>query len=352
MRIASVETIPCVQRQEDPGWSFARGGIPEVRGWLISIRDTDGLEGLGYGHAVPQVTGLPEALPAQVAFLSRPLIGADPRDLTRHAETMASALLHAPGARAGIEMALHDLVARRLGTPLSTLFGGRLRDRIPCSRLLALKPPEEMAAKAAALTVQGYGTLKVKCSGEARLDAARVAAVRGSVGPEVKLTLDPNQAYSAKGFLELFERIAAHGVALVEQPVPAADTEGLALLTRILPVSVEADESAATLADVARLARSRAVDVVNLKVAKLGGVRDTLAAIALCETNGIAVRFGASFGPGLLQAFTAHLAAGLRRLDHACELAEHAHLLDDPGPSYPVEDGSVAVPAGPGVIAP
>ena len=115
---------------------------------------------------------------------------------------------------------------------------------------------------------------------------------------------------------------------------------------RTLPVAVEADESAASLADVVRLANDRAVDVVNLKVAKIGGVRATLAAIEICEANAISCRFGASFGPSILQAFTAHLAAIPVRLEHACELAEHLHLLDDPFSPLPVVNGQLAVPDG------
>lgn len=349
MRIASVETAACVQRQEDPGWRYASGAIPEVRGWIIRIRDTDGAEGLGYGHASPLVTGLPEALPAQVAHLAKLITGRRADELAPLAAAMAGALLHAPGARTGIEMALHDLLARRLGVPVSTLLGGRFRARIACARLLALKPPAEMAEKARVLMAEGYRALKVKLSGDPALDAARVEAVREAGGAALTISLDPNQSYSAKGFLRLFERIARHDIALVEQPVPAADLHGLALLTRTLPVPVEADESVASLADATRIAGERMADVMNLKPAKIGGVRDTLAAMAMCGASGIAVRFGASFGPGLLQAFTAHLAAACPRMEFAHELAEHAHLLDDPGTPYPVEGGEVAVPEGPGI---
>ena len=206
-------------------------------------------------------------------------------------------MVYNPSAKAGLEMALYDLVARGLGTSLGTLFGGRHRAEIPCSRLVPLKSPEEMAAKCKELAAEGYATLKLKLSGEPALDRDRIAACRAALGPAVKLTLDPNQAYSAKGFLKAWASFEPHDIALVEQPVPAHDIGGLALVTRELPVAVEADESAASLADVTRLARERTVDVINLKVPKLGGVQATLAAIAICEANGIGCRFGASFGP-------------------------------------------------------
>jgi L-Ala-D/L-Glu epimerase len=111
---------------------------------------------------------------------------------------------------------------------------------------------------------------------------------------------------------------------------------------------VEADESAGSLADVAKLVSGRMVDVINLKVTKLGGIHNTLKAVALCEANGVGCQLGAAFGPLLLQAVSAHIAAAFRRLEYPCELAEHLHLMDDPFTPLPVDKGMVAVPTAPG----
>jgi L-alanine-DL-glutamate epimerase-like enolase superfamily enzyme len=86
-------------------------------------------------------------------------------------------------------------------------------------------------------------------------------------------------------------------------------------------------------------------DVINLKVTKLGGIRNTLKAVAICEAGGVGCRLGAAFGPSLLQAVSAHIAAAFRRLEYPCELAEHLHLLDDPFTPLPVENGAVTVPS-------
>ena len=348
MKIEAVTATSCIQRQQDTEWSFARGAVPEVRGWTIAITAASGHTGIGYGHALPQVTGHAAGVKAALDFLAPKLVGRDTDELKAIVAEMDAVLVYNPSAKAGIEMALYDLISRSAGLSLGVLFGGRMRVSIPVARLLALKPPEPMAAKAKALAGEGYRTLKIKLSGEAALDRDRIAAVREAVGANVKLSLDPNQSYSAKGFLSAFADFERYRISLVEQPVPARDVRGLALLTRELPVPVEADESAASLADVTRLVAERAVDVINLKVPKLGGVQATLAAIQICEAGGIGCRFGAAFGPSLLQAFTAHLAASLTLLEHACELAEHQHLLDDPFTPLPVVDGAVEVPHGPG----
>ena len=344
MKIASYSVVPCVQRQQDTAWTFARAAIPEVRGWTITVTDEGGATGIGYGHALAVVTGHTSGVKAALDFLGPRVVGRDTEELKAIIADLDAAVVYNPSAKAGLEMALYDLIARRHGIGLGVLFGGRMRASIPVSRLIALKSPAEMAAKSLGLAQEGYRTLKLKLSGEAGLDRDRICAVRDAIGPAVKLTLDPNQAYSAKGFLSAYATFAPFGISLVEQPVPASDVGGLALITAELPVAVEADESAASLADVVRLVRARAVDVINIKIPKLGGVQATLAAIQICEGGGIGCRFGAAFGPSLLQAFSAHLAATITRLEHACELAEHLHLLDDPFTPLPVVAGDIAVP--------
>jgi L-alanine-DL-glutamate epimerase-like enolase superfamily enzyme len=332
----------------DTEWSFARGTVPELRGWTLVVTDESGTVGLGYGHALPTVSAHGEGVKAALDFLTPRLVGRDPTQVAAIMEEIDGALAASTSAKAAIDMALHDLLARRLGVPLDVLFGGRLRSSIPQGRIVPLKAPADMAAAARKLVADGYRMVKVKFSGDAELDIARMAAVREAVGPKVMLLIDPNQSYAAKSFIRVFSRIERHDIALVEQPVPAADTRGLALIAKTLPVPIEADESAGSVADVARLVNERACDVVNLKITKIGGLRATLAAVKICEAGGVGCRLGAAFGPALLQAFSAHVAASFRRLEFPCELAEHLHLRDDPFTPLPVTDGAVAVPDTPG----
>jgi L-alanine-DL-glutamate epimerase-like enolase superfamily enzyme len=139
-----------------------------------------------------------------------------------------------------------------------------------------------------------------------------------------------------------------YDIALIEQPVPARDWAGLKLVTETLPVAIEADESAQTVDDVFRLVSDRVVDVINLKVTKLGGLRNFMDAARICEAGAVACRMGAAFGPALMQSMSLQAAVVLRALPFACELAEHIHLKDDPFMPLPVVDGRIALPSGPG----
>jgi len=223
-----------------------------------------------------------------------------------------------------------------------------VRDRVPILRILAIKKPQEMAANARKLVDQGYRYLKIKVHGDVQEDVACVAAIRERVGEAVHLTIDANQSYTVKNAIAAISRMEKYNIDLVEQPVPVEDFEGLSLITRTVAVTVEADEAAGSLAEVYQLATRRAVDAVSLKIPKLGGFRNTIAAARICEQAGIAYRLGAAIGPRLLAAHALHLACALPGVSYACELGEFARLLDDRFDGIEVAKGELLLPQTPG----
>jgi L-alanine-DL-glutamate epimerase-like enolase superfamily enzyme len=348
MLITEARFEPCTQRLRDPSWKFARATVPQLEGHVLVLVDDDGHQGLGYAHAIPAITTHGAGSRASLALLAPLLVNRRVDDIAATMQEVEAALAFNASVKAAIDMALHDLLARRLGVPVHVLLGGRLHERIAQARILAIKTPAEMATQAAQLAEEGYAQLKLKLSGDTALDVARVAAVRDAAGPGVRLTLDPNQSYDAKQMMGAFSRMERHDIALIEQPVPAADWAGLALLTRSLPVAIEADESAGTVHEVFRLVAERVVDVINLKITKLGGIGRFMQAVRICEAGNVVCRVGAAFGPSLLQAMGVQAASVVAKLPFACELAEHQHLLDDPFTGLPVEHGAIAVPERPG----
>lgn len=348
MNIAGVHIVPCHQRLCDPGWTFARAAVPRLEGHVLVLTSDDGVQGLGYVHAIPAITTHGDGARSALAWLTPMLLKRSVAELAALIDEVDASLAFNCSVKAAIDMALHDLLARQLGVPVHRLLGGAHHQALAQSRILAIKAPAEMAAQAALLVEQGYRQLKLKLSGDTGLDLLRIAAVRSAAGAGVSLTLDPNQSYNAKQMMGAFARFERHDIALIEQPVPAADWAGLALLTRSLPVAIEADESAQTVHDVFRLVSDRVVDVINLKVTKLGGLRRFVQAVHICEAGGVLCRVGAAFGPALMQAMSLHAASLVKALPHACELSEHQHLLDDPFTELPVHEGVISVPQGPG----
>ena len=302
MKIRDYVWHSSTMRKEDPTWKFALGASPVTEGSILVLRAEDGTEGIGYASATPHMGSIPKALEAELEWLKPAVEGKDADNIEEILVALDRRMRNAPQAKAAIDCALHDLKARRLGVPLYQLFGGKVRTSVPILRILAIKSPEEMAKNAQKLVDQGYRYLKIKVHGEVGEDVARVAAIRKQVGDDVHLTIDANQAYSVKNAIAAISRMADYNIDLVEQPVHADDFNGLAHVTRSVPVTVEADEAAGSMSEIYRLVTERAVDAVSLKIPKLGGLRNTVAAARMCEQAGISYRLGAAVGPRLLSA--------------------------------------------------
>jgi L-alanine-DL-glutamate epimerase-like enolase superfamily enzyme len=348
MKITALTIDPCIMRKEDPTWAFALAASPITEGWIVSIHTDAGMTGYGYASATAHMGASMEGMKGTLERLEPILVDRDPADMAAIRVALDRALSGNNQAKAGIDNALFDLNARMLDVPLNRLFGGAVNTAFPVLRILAIKKPAEMASQAQILVDQGYTYLKIKVHGEVADDVARVKAIRKQVGDHVHLTIDANQSYSTKNAIAALNRMAEYNIDLVEQPVPIDDLKGLKLVTEQVPVAVEADESAGSLAEVAYLVEHRIVDAVSLKIAKLGGLWNTMIAAHLCATGNIKYRFGAHVGSRLLNAHAMQLAAALPDVWYACEFGEFARLLDAPFEGIEVVDGIIHLPSGAG----
>jgi L-alanine-DL-glutamate epimerase-like enolase superfamily enzyme len=346
--IKSVDLEPVTLRKEDPNWRFALGASPITDGLIVRLVTDDGKMGEGFAASAAHMGAIPGMLKAALELFRPILIGKDPTRIESILGELDRAIRGASQAKAGIDCALYDLQARALGVPLCQLFGGQVRGSVPILRILAIKAPTEMAIQAQKLIDKGYRYLKIKVHGEVEEDVARVAAIRRQVGEQVHLTIDANQSYTPKAAVSALSRMAEYNIDLVEQPVPVGDRRGLKLVTDSVPIAVEADEAAGSLTEIYELVSGEMVDAVSLKVPKLGGLRNTLAAARICEAAGVRYRLGATVGSRLLAAQALHLACALPGVDYACELGEFDRLLDDPFEGLEVEEGVLKLPPGPG----
>ena len=347
MKIDGFDAYPIEMPLHDKDWTFALATVSAARGWCVRLSAGSHV-GYGYAPAVPHMGSTFEGLPVELARFRPHALGHDAYDIESLLKRLDRSLQGAHQAKAAIDCAVHDLIARAHGRPLVQLLGGRMRTSVPVLRILAIKTPAEMAEKAAELFAEGYRYFKIKVHGDIDDDVARVRAIRERLGPQARLTIDANQSYRAKDAIQAIGRMAQFGLDLVEQPVPRNDIEGLKMVTRSTPVTIEADEGAGTLEEIARLVAAGACDAVSLKVPKLGGLRNALAAARICESGGVRCRLGAHVGTRLLNAHALHLACALPDLEYACELGEFARMDGDPFEGIEVVDGQVALPDGPG----
>ena len=257
---------------------------------VVRVTDSDGVTGWGEAPQVWQVTG--ESLAGAEACVTGPLAavvaGRDPDDLQALLRDVGAAIAANHGAKAALDVALHDLVARRRGVSLPVLLGGTAL-RVPTDVTVAAGDADALAETARARAADGFGVLKMKVGTDAATDVARVRAVREAVGPGVRIRLDANQGWTARDAVRVICGLEDAGldVELVEQPVPAADLDGLAWVTTRVRTPVLADESVYGVRDLVEVVRRRAADLVNVKLAKCGGLRVAATLLELARAQGM-----------------------------------------------------------------
>jgi muconate cycloisomerase len=243
---------------------------------------------------------------------------------------MDAALDGSEVAKAGLEMALFDIVGKALGTPVHTLLGGITRERVPLSFSIPFGDPGAMADLAAERVAQGFGAVKVKVGRDPETDVAAVARVRQAVGPAVELRVDANMAWqSPKRAVAMIRRLEPYDLEFVEQPLPPRDLDGMAFVRARASVPVMADESVWTPADTIEVIRREAADAVNVYVSESGGLANAARSFAICEAAGIPCMIGSMPELGIGTAAQIHLGVAVTRLGFASDACGALYYAED-----------------------
>jgi L-alanine-DL-glutamate epimerase-like enolase superfamily enzyme len=262
---------------------------------VVEVVDSDGRSGFGEAPQVWQVTGASiDGSAACVRELLGPqLTGRDPDDLVARCREVQRAVAGNEAAKAAVDVALHDLAARRLGVPLVRLLGGTAL-RVPTDVTLSAGDADALGAAARERVGEGFTILKVKVGTDAAGDVARVRAVRDAVGPRARIRLDANQGWTPREAVRVIRGIEDAGldVELVEQPVPRWDLDGLAWVSDRVDVPILADEAVFGVRDLVEVIRRRAADMVNVKLAKCGGLAPARTLLGLAEAHEIGTIVG------------------------------------------------------------
>lgn len=285
--------------------------VASVEDVIVTIyTDTDAV---GFGEAPPTgvITGdTAEAICGALQnHLAPAILGRDADDLEALLQRVQSALVHNTSAKAAVDMALWDLYGKRYGIPVFKLLGGS-RSRLTTDLTISVNSPEEMARDAQTAIARGFDCLKVKVGVDPALDVARLTAVRTAVPADTVLRIDANQAWSPKQAVRILNGMQEKGlnIELVEQPVPAADLDGLKYVTERSDVPVLADEAVFGPADALRILQLRAADLINIKLMKCGGIYNALKIATLAEMYGVECMIGCMLEGKVAVNAAAHLA--------------------------------------------
>ncbi len=343
-RIVEVATARLVRTLHTPFVTSLRR-TSQVVSVAVRLTDAEGRTGFGEGPQVWRVTGesLESIETCVLGPLADVLLGWDPE--TEPMSYAHGALAHAVvgngGARAAAETAVLDLLARGAGEPLARFVGGHT---------LSIATDVTIAAQgdfADGVDASGFGQVKVKV-GLDPADVERVVRIAREA-PSVPVRIDANQAWDLETAAGAIEGLLVAGVDLefVEQPLPAWDLVGHAELRRRFEVPIVLDESVFTLHDLHRALDAGSGDIVNIKLAKCGGIGAGLEIAHEATAAGLEVMVGSMMESELGVSAAAALATAIRA-DHVHDLDAAWWSIEGTDTGTPYRDGRILLDNSPG----
>jgi L-alanine-DL-glutamate epimerase-like enolase superfamily enzyme len=325
---------------------------------LVRIESDDGVVGWGEAASAPTMTGETVAsMMAAVRHMAPMLLKRRADDFAGAAAAMDALMYGNSGAKAAIEIALHDLVGRATGQPLHALLGAKRRSRIAVLAVVGSTDAAADQREALERWVAGYRAFKVKVGlGAPEADAERTcgvcAALRkgGADGEGSLISADANQGWSLDEALRYVRGVADSGLDFFEQPVEAHDLAAMACIAAATPVPIGADEGIHSRDDIERHHAQKAASGVSLKAIKLGGLRRVLDASRLCDRFGMRVNISCKTGESSVASVAAlHVAAIIPAIAWGLTVTSPGLAEDVATTPLRVQNGHVEVPDRPGL---
>ncbi|UCC84673.1 MAG: mandelate racemase/muconate lactonizing enzyme family protein [Gemmatimonadota bacterium] len=308
MKITRIAAYQVDLPLHEGSYKWSGGKSVEVFDSTVVRVETD--EGVvGHGEVCPLG---PFYLPAYakgartgIAELAPHILGEDPTQLERLNRLMDAALLGHPYVKSAIDMACWDILGKVAGLPICTLLGGRYGEDFVLYRAISQESPDEMAAKVAGYRSEGYRRFQLKVGSDPESDIERIRAVRSVLEPGDVLVADANT-----GWLKHEAARVVRGVRDVDVYIeqPCATYEECLSIRRRTDHPFVLDENIDGIPILLRGQADQAMDVVNIKISKFGGLTRARQARDLCVSLGIAMTIEDSWGGDIITAAIAHLA--------------------------------------------
>ncbi|MBA3265560.1 MAG: mandelate racemase/muconate lactonizing enzyme family protein [Nocardioidaceae bacterium] len=346
-----------------------RGATPRG-GWTRELRADDVVHTLVAVHTDFGLVGLgsvfsSESLVKSALEVLGPIcVGADPREPDRISQLMhentfwlgrGGAITH---TISGVDIALWDILGQATGLPISTLLGGRYRDRVRPYASVLIEDAPVLADSLGKLSAQGFTAFKIGWGTFGRVDDATderaVSTAREAIGPEALLAVDAggSDAFWAHGFkwaARCADMLAAYDVAWFEEALRPDDIQGFIDLRRVSKIPISGGEVLTRRQDFFRFLSAGAFDIVQPDTTKGGGLSESRRVAWLAEAFGVRfIPHGWNTAIGL--AADLHLVSSLPAADLVEYKTGSAYIDDIVEGGFPLDsDGRLAVPTGPGL---
>ena len=346
--VRRIDAIPIALPLKAP-MKMAGITIAKAENLLVRIEAANGAIGWGEAPSAPTMTG--DTLGGLVAavrdHLAPLLIGKDAT--ADHRSTLQRALVGNTGAHSAVGMALLDIIGRARNTRLIDLVASPLRRRVAPMWLLGNATLEQDIAEALAKQAEGFNFFKLKIGVKPIGDEIKAAHAMRQALPDATLCADANCGLTLAAAKRYAERTREADLAFIEQPLPADDLAGLKALARISKTPIGMDETIQSLADIEAVNCAGAKGV-SLKLIKLGGLREAVAAGKLCKKLGLKINVAAKIAESSIgTAAAVHLACAVPNVDWGVSLTNMYLAEDIVKHPLTLHDGHVALPDGHGL---
>lgn len=328
------------------------GEISAARNVVVKLETDTELFGWGETSPMSPITGdTQNSAYAMGLEIARILLGKDPLAIEDNLHQIRRYCGPSSSIVAAFDIALYDLAAKRARMPLYQFLGGKLR-LLETDHTIGLQQTvDESVAMAQRLVDIGYTTIKLKTGRKNLADIAHVEAVRAAVGKSIRLRVDCNQGWDFPSAVENIRHLVPFNIEYVEQPLPAWDLSGFARLRKVSPIPICADESVFNQFDALKLISAEAVDYLNIKLVKSGGINIALKINNIAEAAGIRCMIGC-FGESRLGLSAAAQLAMAQDNIQFIDLDSALHFCVDPvigGMEYLANSaGQIQLPDKPG----
>ena len=310
-------------------YTIAYETISRSTNFILKVETDSTIVGYGCGAPDKAVTG---EHPAEVEeaiknVISPYLIGKDPFTYALILKELKTNLGKKSSSLTMVDMALHDLLSKKAGVPLYKFLGG-YRTSIATSITIGILPVNETLRQADEFVRQGFSIVKVK-GGRSLLEDIEKMTRLHERHPHLALRFDGNQGYSVIDSVAFVKATAHIGIEIFEQPTKLEKEERLGQVTDQVDIPVMADESIKTLRDVFRLAQNERIDMVNIKLMKVGGILEGMHINSVAKAAGLESMIGCNDECALGISAGLHFALSRPNI-HFADLDGHLDVVDDP----------------------
>ncbi|MCJ7801493.1 MAG: dipeptide epimerase [Candidatus Marinimicrobia bacterium] len=286
----------------------------------------------GWGCAAPDLEVTGETPENVIHNIENVIIGLlknqSPFQLARITHQLKQLCPKASSTIAMVDIALYDLIARKAKLPLYQLLGG-YRNEIPTSITIGILPLKETIEQAYYYFKKGFTIIKLKGGLNLNEDIEKIMKLREKYGNEFLLRFDANQGYTPVESIQFINKTKKAKIEILEQPTKQKKEEQLGEVTQNIDVPVMADESIKTLKDAFRLASNNLIDMINIKIMKVGGIFESQHINSVAKAAGMEVMVGCIDECALGISAGLHFALSRPNIEYA-DLDGHLDLLEDP----------------------